>query len=84
MAFFGRNQSGLLVTDTLALSYFPIGGVLASPPGAVAVYNGHARMDVAAIVDDHGHPGVWWRYNDQSYTPPCYYNRPATCLQCGL
>src|SRR5262249_44053599 len=85
VAFLARNRQGLLVNDTLASSFFPIGGVLASPPRAVAIYyKTIVRTDVAAIIDDHGHPGVWWRYNDDNYQAPCYYNRPGTCLQCGL
>jgi hypothetical protein len=82
--FFARNHQGLMVSDTLRLGFFPIGGVLASPPGATAVYKAFVRMDVAAIIHDHGHPGVWWRYNDGDYVAPCHYNRPGTCAECGL
>ena len=42
------------------------------------------RIDVAALMDDHGHPGVWWRfYGGNTFTPPCNYNKPGTCAQCG-
>ncbi len=84
VGFFARNQQGLLISETLQTKFFPIGGVLASPPGAVAIYQGGIRTDVAAIIDDHGHPGVWWRYNDGDYLAPCHYNRPGKCGECGL
>jgi hypothetical protein len=84
VGFFARNRQGLLLNDTLQSKSFPIGGVLASPPGAVGTYNGSIRTDVAAIIEDHGHPGVWWRFNDANYVAPCNYNRPGTCQQCGL
>jgi len=83
--FFGRNSRHLLVDDTALSSDSPIGGVLASPPAAVAIhYSTIVRTDVTAIIDDHGHPGVWWRYHDPNYQAPCYYNSPMTCLTCGL
>jgi len=80
------NYQGILFTDARQSTSYPIGGVLASPPSAVAIYGlgGLVRTDVAAIIDDHGHPGVWWRYNDGNYVPPCHYNSPTACLQCGL
>ena len=80
------NHQGLLFADSLQGKAFPIGGVLASPPSAVAIYGngGLVRTDVAAIIVDHGFPGVWWRYHDGNYVPPCHYNSPGTCLQCGL
>jgi hypothetical protein len=83
VSFFTRNQSRLLVTATLGASFPPIGGVLTSPPGAVAVYHGDIRTDVVAIIDDHGHPGVWWRYFDGAYKPPCDFDQQLSmCLQC--
>jgi hypothetical protein len=66
------------------LKYASIGGVLVSPPAVAAIYQASIRTDVAAIIDDHGHPGVWWRYNDGQYKVPCYYNQPGACLACGL
>ena len=84
MVFFGRNPQGLLVSESQQSKFFPIGGMLASPPGVVSVYHGAVRTDVAAIIVDHGRPGVWWRYNDAAYAAPCYYNRPGTCGECGL
>jgi hypothetical protein len=87
---FARNPQGLFVVDTLQVTPSPVGGVIASPPGAVAIvgsgdtFPGTLRLDVAAIIDDHGRPGVWWRYGDGNYTPPCHYKRPGTCLECGI
>jgi hypothetical protein len=81
ITFFARNGKGLLVSDTTDATFPSIGGVLLSPPAAVAYYEGPVRTDVAALVDDHGHPGVWWRFNDVSYTPPC--NASAPCTPCG-
>jgi hypothetical protein len=84
LAFFARNPQGLLVNDTTDSTFASIGGLLVSPPAAVAVYHASLRTDIAAIIDDHGHPGVWWRFNDAGYTAPCNYNLPGTCAQCGL
>jgi len=50
----------------------------------VAITHTVIRTDIAAIIDDHGHPGVWWRYQDALPAFPCYYNRPGACLECGL
>jgi len=82
LAFYARNRRRLLVNPTTAAKYFPIGGVLASPPAAVVTFQVAIRTDVAAIIDDHGHPGVWWRFNDQSYAVPCT-NGVGLCAQCG-
>lgn len=84
MVFFARNHQGLLGSDTRLLKFFAIGRLLASPPGVVSIYKTFVRADVAAIIDDHGRPGVWWRYNDGDYVPPCHYNLPGTCAECGL
>jgi hypothetical protein len=81
LVFFARNQQDILVSETQQSTFPPIGGVLASPPAVVSVYHAFVRTDVAAIIVDHGRPGVWWRYNDQNYAPPCYL--PGTCALCG-
>jgi hypothetical protein len=83
LGFFARNQQRLLVSDTLQTTYSSIGGILASPPSVTTIIHDGIRTDLAAIIDDHGHPGVWWRYND-GIAFPCYYNRPGTCMDCGL
>ena len=84
VSFFARNQQGLLANETLRETYSSIGGMLVSPPGVVAITHTVIRTDIAAIIDDHGHPGVWWRYQDALPAFPCYYNRPGACLECGL
>jgi hypothetical protein len=84
VAFFARDRQRLLTSHTLVHSFFSIGGVLASPPATVAIQHGTLRRDVAAIIVDHGRPGVWWRYNDGNFAAPCHYNRPGTCAECGL
>ena len=62
-----------------------MGGVLASAPAVVIAPQGVSRIDVAAIIEDHGRPGVWWKFfsGDGGYTPPCNFNKPGTCAQCG-
>jgi len=82
--FYARNQQRMLVSDSLSTTFFSIGGVLASPPSVATLIHNGIRVEVAAIIDDHGHPGVWWRYNESVDLFPCTYNRPGTCLECGL
>ena len=62
LGFFGRNASHALVNGTPTYNYPPLGGVLASAPGVAEAPTGVTRVDVAALIDDHGHPGVWWRF----------------------
>ena len=84
LGFFARNASHALGNATLNFAYPPLGGVLASAPGFAQAPTGVPRVDIAALMDDHGHPGVWWRfYGDTGYTAPCNYNKPGTCAQCG-
>jgi hypothetical protein len=85
MGFWARDRTGLLVNASLFSSpAYRIGGVLASVPAAVGSIPAPLRVDVAALIDDHGKPGVWWRFADPAYTAPCNYNQPGTCGQCGL
>jgi hypothetical protein len=81
LVFYARNPQGLLASDTLQTKLYPLGGLLVSPPAATAIYHASIRTDVAAIVDDHGHPGVWWRFNDAAYEAPCA--DPTTCGGCA-
>jgi hypothetical protein len=81
VTFLARNQQRLLVSDTQDQQFPSIGGVLVSPPGAVTVVHQTVRTDVAAIIDDHGHPGVWWRFQDGDYAPAC--DAPGSCTECG-
>jgi hypothetical protein len=82
MGFFARGRSGRLVNANLYAA-FPLGGVLASVPSAVGGARGPLRFDVAALIEDHHRPGVWWRFDDLAYRAPCNYNDPGTCAQCG-
>jgi hypothetical protein len=61
------------------------GGVLASAPAVVWPRNGVKPVDIAAVIDDHGRPGVWSKFLslDGSDRPPCNDNAPGTCAQCG-
>ena len=83
MGFFARHRTGLLVNVGLNDSYPPLGGVLASVPAVVGNTQGTYRIDVAALIDDHGKLGVWWRFDDLRYHVPCNFNEPGTCAQCG-
>ena len=85
MGFWARARSGLLVNASLFVDgAYRIGGVLASVPAAVGQTQSPYRIDVAALIDDHGKPGVWWRFDAPGYNAPCNYNQPGTCGQCGL
>jgi len=84
VGYFARDPRGLLVNNSRGTHYYPLGGVLASPPAAVGVHPGsYYRIDIVALVDDHGHPGVWWKFFDRSYQAPCNFNQTGTCAQCG-
>jgi hypothetical protein len=84
VGFFARDRRGLLVNNNRTSHYFALGGVLASPPAVVGIRPGsYYRMDVVALVDDHGHPGVWWKFFDRFYQAPCNFNQTGTCAQCG-
>ena len=82
MGFFAGGRNGRLVNAGL-YGASSLGGVLASVPAAVGGTRGPVRVDVAALIDDHGKPGVWWRFYDPAYQTPCNYNQPGTCAQCG-
>ena len=85
MGLWARGRNGLLFNTSFVYGYkYPIGGVLASVPAAVGQTQDPYRIDVAALIDDHGKPGVWWRFDAPGYNAPCNYNQPGTCGQCGL
>jgi hypothetical protein len=83
--FYARNARHQLVNVPPQVFYPPLGGVLASAPAATISRAGPPRVNVAALIDDHGRPGVWWRFRDDAgnYRPPCNYNAPGACAQCG-
>jgi WD40 repeat protein len=82
---FARDAQGSLIAfEHLRGLYSPLGGVLTSAPGAASSKD-KFRSNVAAVIDDHGRPGVWWKFNGayDGYTPPCNYNAPGMCAECG-
>jgi hypothetical protein len=83
---FARDPRRALVSADFINGVYPaLGGVLASAPNVVVARHGVSRIDVVALIEDHGRPGVWWKFfsGDGGYTPPCNYNLPGTCAQCG-
>lgn len=81
--YFTRDANGLLLYKVDGGNLLEIGGMPISTPGAVGSARGDLRVDIAAVIDDHGHPGVWWKFLSTQNTPPCNYNAPGTCAQCG-
>jgi hypothetical protein len=83
LTFYARDAHGLLEQATIGSGIYLLGGLLASGPAAVFVNRGHSRTDIVALVDDHGHPGVWLKFGSDQYTAPCNYNARGTCAVCG-
>jgi hypothetical protein len=81
--YFVRDANGLLVHLHDATIPLEIGGMPITTPSAAGSTVGDHRVDLAAVIDDHGHPGVWWKFLSPQTTPPCNYNAPGTCAQCG-
>ena len=79
--FFASDRRGLLVNATRAFGAFTLGGILASAPGAASPRD-DSRLEVAALIDDHGRRGVWWKFHG-GFLPTCVYSAPGTCAQCG-
>jgi hypothetical protein len=79
-----RDPRGLLLLGNIyGSNNLPLGGVLASAPGvAVAKEQDGHRVDIVALIDDHHHPGVWWKFRG-GFTPPCNYKLTGTCTTCG-
>ena len=85
--YFGPDRRGLLVSASRWEATYTIGGLLASSAGAV-LSRDMSRYDVVGLVDDHGRPGVWWKFNggsavNRGFVPPCNYNAPGACAVCG-
>jgi hypothetical protein len=78
----GRNSRSILANVGIQVWYPPLGGVLASTPAVVGAQTAY-RIDFAALIEDHGKLGVWWKFDDLNYHAPCNYNQPGTCNQCG-
>jgi hypothetical protein len=83
LGMFARNPQHALINGSPSFVYPPLGGVLASAPAVASPAVGGPWIDIAAVIEDHGHPGVWWKFWGPSYVPPCNYNLPGTCAQCG-
>jgi hypothetical protein len=79
--YYAPDTRGVLLDGTRFAGSSTIGGLPSSSPSAVGAIDG-SRIDVAALVDDHGHPGVWWKFWG-GVSPACNYNAPGTCAQCG-
>jgi hypothetical protein len=67
LAFLARGSRGLLIRVSPDGTLDRLGGLLASPPGAASA---GARVVVVGLMNDHGRPGVWWRFAG-GFTPPC-------------
>jgi len=77
--FFARNRRGLLANVSKDDELVPLGGVLASAPAAAGI---GTRVVAAALVNDHGRLGVWWKFWG-GFTMPCTYNASDACATCG-
>jgi hypothetical protein len=80
-SYFAPDTRGLLLQGSRFSGTSTIGGLLASAPAAIRSPD-KSRIDVVALVNDHGHPGVWWKFWG-GFSPVCNYNAPGTCGQCG-
>jgi hypothetical protein len=80
---FVRDPNGLILQAVESGGQGELGGMPLSALGVVGSVRGDVRVDVVAVIDDHGHPGVWWKFLTSQLTPPCNYNAPGTCAQCG-
>ena len=67
--YFTRDENGLLQQKIDSGAMFELGGMPISTPGAVGTARGDLRVDVVALIDDHGHPGVWWKFLSTQNTP---------------
>lgn len=81
--FFVSDPDGVLFQSSKGGTPLELGGLLMSAPGAVGTNRGDVRIDLVALIIDHGHPGVWWKFQSTHNSPACHYNAPGTCAQCG-
>jgi hypothetical protein len=83
-SYFARGSNGRLIDNNQSQRTFNLGGILASGPGVASALDGDFWVHIAALINDHGHPGVWLKYYGwNGYVAPCNYNAPGTCGQCG-
>jgi hypothetical protein len=78
-----RDPNGFVLQAVLGGGQAELGGMPLAALGAVGTARGDVRTDIVALINDHGRPGVWWKFLSPQYTPPCNYNAPGTCAQCG-
>jgi hypothetical protein len=80
--YFAADRRGLLMDGSRWTSpTITVGGVPSSAVSSVMSRDA-SRIDVAARIDDNGHPGVWWKFKG-AFVPPCNYNAPGACAMCG-
>ncbi|HEY7374515.1 MAG TPA: hypothetical protein VIF57_20295, partial [Polyangia bacterium] len=84
VGFYARGPRGTLI-DTSPWSFIvALGGLIESAPGVTPALNGEPWVHIAAVIEDHGQPGVWVKFFGSGAIPaPCNYNAPGTCAQCG-
>jgi len=83
LGLYSRDPNGLMQQAGVGGGLLELGGMPLSALGTVGVIRGDIRVDIVALIDDHGHAGVWWKFLSTQNTPPCNYNAPGTCAQCG-
>jgi hypothetical protein len=84
VSFYARGPRGRLIYAERWYLRFNLGGILASPPAVTFALDGSPGIHVAAVIEDHGRPGVWVKYYvPDGFQPPCNLNAPGTCAQCG-
>jgi hypothetical protein len=79
LSFLARDARGLLAQGNGDGALDPLGGLLASPPAATAA---GSRVLAVGLMNDHGRPGVWWKFAG-GFTPPCTTNAPDSCATCA-
>jgi hypothetical protein len=82
IGLYARGPRGTLIDASPWYFISALGGVIKSAPAVTAALDGQPWVHFAALVDDHGHPGVWLKYYG-GFKAPCNYNAPGTCAQCG-
>jgi hypothetical protein len=81
VGLYARGARGILV-ESAPWGRVDLGGVISAAPGAMAAITGEPWVDIAAVIDDHQHPGVWLKFYG-GFQAVCNYNAPGTCGQCG-
>jgi hypothetical protein len=82
IGLYARGPHGTLIDASPYYFISPLGGLIKSAPGVTSALDGEPWVHFAAVIDDHGHPGVWLKYYG-GFQALCNYNAPGTCAQCG-